>query len=33
MVGPGESCAALVYAADMLGLGELNDELGDGLIR
>jgi hypothetical protein len=33
MVGPGESRAALVYAVDMLGLGELDDEPDDGLIR
>jgi hypothetical protein len=33
MVGPGESRAALVYTVDMLGLGKIDDELGDGLIR
>jgi hypothetical protein len=33
MVRPSESRAPLVYTVDILGLGELDDELGDGLIR
>jgi hypothetical protein len=33
MVGPGESRSALVYTVDMLGLGELDDKLGAGLLR